>query len=196
MLDSLLILGGKTTWLIVPILLAGLVHIAVVRGRWLKSFAWPIDGGRRFRGRRIFGDNKTFRGFVVMTGATAVFFGVQVLLCHLYPTISSWGFVDYRGTTWWRDGGVYGLGYVIGELPNSFLKRQLQIGAGQRGTGKWGPIFLVLDHIDSYFGLLLTMSVLFLPSLRIAVAYFIAFLVMHLLFNVIAVLVGVKVRVF
>ena len=38
---------------------------------WFKSprsarFALPLDGGRTFRGRRLFGSNKTWKGFVVM----------------------------------------------------------------------------------------------------------------------------------
>src|SRR5262245_38527602 len=37
-----------------------------------KRFTRPLDGGRTFRGRRILGDNKTTRGFVVIVPATAL----------------------------------------------------------------------------------------------------------------------------
>ena len=39
-----------------------------------RSSCSPLDGGLTFRGRRMFGENKTARGFVVMVPATALAF--------------------------------------------------------------------------------------------------------------------------
>lgn len=44
---------------------------------------------------------------------------------------------------------VFGLGYVLGELPNSFLKRRLEITAGRTGAGLVGGFFFLLDQADS-----------------------------------------------
>ena len=42
----------------------------VLKFRWLESLRVPLDGGATWRGRRIFGDNKTVRGAVVMIGVS------------------------------------------------------------------------------------------------------------------------------
>ena len=39
-----------------------------------RAFALPLDGGATLRGRRIFGSNKTLRGFVVMVPAAGFAF--------------------------------------------------------------------------------------------------------------------------
>lgn len=46
----------------VPAYLANMSPV-LVRG-WFPALSTPIDGGRTFRGRRILGDHKTWRGSV------------------------------------------------------------------------------------------------------------------------------------
>ena len=57
----------KVLWLAVPVMIAAAVHIAVIKLDWLKLLKKPIDGGRSFREKRIFGDNKTWRGLIIYT---------------------------------------------------------------------------------------------------------------------------------
>lgn len=44
---------------------------------------------------------------------------------------------------------VLGLGYVLGELPNSFAKRRLGIAPGLQGRGPLGLLFFIFDQLDS-----------------------------------------------
>ena len=54
-------------WLAVPVIVAGLVHLVVLRLDLLPGLRrLPIDGGATFRGRRLFGDNKTWRRFLLV----------------------------------------------------------------------------------------------------------------------------------
>ena len=56
----------QLSWVAVPVIVSGLVHLLVLKRDLLPGLrALPIDGGARFRGRRVFGDNKTWRGAVV-----------------------------------------------------------------------------------------------------------------------------------
>jgi len=60
-------------WLALPIIAAGLVHLAVMTLDLLPGLRrLPLDGGLTLRGRRLFGDNKTWRGAVVTIGTTTV----------------------------------------------------------------------------------------------------------------------------
>jgi CDP-diglyceride synthetase len=147
-------------FLIVAFSLAGLVHSAWLASTASRRFSVAIDGGRRFRGRRVFGDNKMVRGFVVMTPAAGLsFWTLAVLLDALSPALraSLWplsnGQLALLGT--WA-----GLGFMLGELPNSFVKRQLDIAPGAPASGgARGVVGFVADRVDSIIGMLLAISV-------------------------------------
>jgi CDP-diglyceride synthetase len=118
----------EVVWVFLPLLGAFIAHAPVLRFGLFPGLARPIDGGATFRGRRIFGDNKTWRGAIVMTS------GVVAAACLLAQAPAYWSRlpegIQHAGP--WVFGLLLGLGAVVGELPNSFLKRQLDIGAGHR----------------------------------------------------------------
>src|SRR5205085_2257383 len=97
-----------------------------------RRFSYPIDGGRTYRGTRIFGEHKTLRGFVVMVPAAAVSFAVLAAAIGDLPHAGLWP-LTFAGYAWL--GGWAGLGFMAGELPNSFVKRQLGIRPGQSRQG-------------------------------------------------------------
>ena len=91
----------------------------------------PLDGGRTFRGKRLFGDNKTWRGAVVTIGTTTLAAWALAQLsacCWPLPTLVP--FAETHPVVW---GLLLGTGYIVGELPNSFAKRQLGISPGAAG---------------------------------------------------------------
>jgi CDP-archaeol synthase len=130
---------------------------------WLASplsrrFARPLDGGRTFRGRPLFGTNKNIRGFMVMVPAAGVAFAlVAAAFMALGP--QSAGLWPGSASRYMLLGIWAGFGFMLGELPNSFLKRQLDIAPGRRAAGAFaGPAFLVLDHLDSIVGMLVALA--------------------------------------
>jgi hypothetical protein len=57
-------------------------------------------------------------------------------------------------------GAVAGLGFMVGELPNSFVKRQLDIAPGQAPGGSFATIVcFIADRVDSILGMLVALSV-------------------------------------
>ena len=60
----------RVRWVFLPVLGAALAHAPVLRFDLLRALKQPIDARTTFRGRRLFGDNKTWRG------AAAMFSGV------------------------------------------------------------------------------------------------------------------------
>jgi hypothetical protein len=141
-------------WLAVPVIVSGLVHLAVMKLDLFPGLrAMPIDGGATFRGRRVFGDNKTWRGAVVtiatVTASAWALAGLNDCCIHL-PTLVP--LAELHPAAW---GCLLGTGYIVGELPNSFAKRQLDIGPGASGQGFAGRVFWVVDQLDSLAGMLL-----------------------------------------
>ena len=136
-------------------LLAAFVLAGSAQALWLASdasrqWAWPLDGGRTFRGRRLLGDNKTARGFVVMVPATGLAFLVLALAGSGTPGLWPLTPLQYLGL-----GMLAGAGCMLGELPNSFVKRQLRIPPGSPAAGPVArPLFFVVDRLDSTLGVL------------------------------------------
>lgn len=148
-----------TTLLIAGFMLAGLAQAVWLSSALARRFAWPLDAGLFVRGRRLFGDNKTVKGFIVMVPATAVSIAVVAALI---------GAGGYSAAMWSLDtpgfamvGLVAGLGFMAGELPNSFVKRQLGVAPGAPAAGPIaGPLFAVADRIDSALGTLIALSLI------------------------------------
>jgi CDP-2,3-bis-(O-geranylgeranyl)-sn-glycerol synthase len=136
--------------------LAGMAQTAWFAAPLSRRFSQPIDRGATFRGSRIFGEHKTLRGFVVMVPAAAVSFAALAAAIGDPQQAGLWPLTvaGYAGL-----GACAGLGFMAGELPNSFLKRQLGIrpGEGPR-TRIAAAAQFVADRIDSGLGMLLAVS--------------------------------------
>jgi hypothetical protein len=136
--------------------LAGMAQTAWFAAPLSRRFSQPIDRGATFRGSRIFGEHKTLRGFVVMVPAAAVSFAALAVAIGDPQQAGLWPLpvAGYAGL-----GACAGLGFMLGELPNSFLKRQLGIrpGAGPRQRVA-AAVQFVADRIDSGLGMLLAVS--------------------------------------
>jgi CDP-diglyceride synthetase len=92
----------------------------------------------------------------------------------------------------WLFGCLLALGFVLGELPNSFLKRQLAIAPGARQRSALGVALALFDQADFVPGIWLTLSPLwFMPPAEVAIVFATALLV-HLLINVIGYAIGAR----
>jgi hypothetical protein len=181
-----------TVFVFAAFVLAGAAQTA-----WLKSgrgARWqvPLDGYRRFRGRRIFGDNKTWNGFIVMVPATGIAFLVTSAVmanwfsCQIW-SISPLGYLLL--------GGWAGFWFMAGELPNSFMKRQFGILPGQPAPRGWKRnLCFVLDQIDSVVAGIASLVVwVKVPALTWILVLGLGGVV-HWLFNVALLVLGVKAR--
>ncbi len=181
-------------WLALPVIAAGLVHLAVLRLDLLPTLRrLPIDGGATFRGKRLFGDNKTWRGAVVTITTMAVAAWAVAELhecCWRLPTLVP--FAETHPALW---GLLLGTGYIVGELPNSFLKRQLGIGPGESGQGFAGRLFWVVDQVDSLVGMLVFALPVWQPPPGVVALVFGIMLVAHPVSAWIMMLFGLKDRV-
>jgi CDP-archaeol synthase len=193
-----LALVGQSFWLAVAVAVTGILHMVVVKKRWLAALATPIDGGRTLGGLPIFGDNKTWRGVFVMIVGSAALGAFQGLLGGAWAERSGAACMDFgalgahaglpRGPLAFAFGyalvnAVNGLGYALGELPNSFAKRRLQITPGKMGAGLLGGCFFLLDQADSVLAALGLGALVFGYGWKIFLVGSVCLTLLHLAIN-------------
>jgi len=150
---------ARALFIVVAFVLAGLVHSAWLGSRWSRRLLIPLDGGARIRGRRVFGENKTVRGFVVMVPAAAVAFWLMYLVAAAIAPSAIESLWHLSAVGYAVLGAWAGLGFMLGELPNSFVKRQLDVAPGQAPRGSVAAIVsFVVDRLDSIIGMLLAIT--------------------------------------
>ncbi len=141
----------RAVWLTAPILIAGLVHVAVITLDLAPGLARPIDAGRRWRGLPVLGSNKTWRGFLVMPIATAITIATQQALAARSPRLAAIAPLAYPAPPPWIVGAICGTAYVVAELPNSFAKRRLGIAPGMSAP-RARSVQYIVDQLDSVVG--------------------------------------------
>ncbi len=149
-------------FLIAILVCAGATNMSFVKAPLLQGLSRPMDGGVVLRdGKRLFGDNKTWKGFFGMIAITAIWLAVAGGLAADYQWVKDLSLIPFAefkipGTVW-LFGALWGLAYVLAELPNSFLKRRIDILPGENASGMKGFSCLVLDQADSVIACVLVL---------------------------------------
>jgi hypothetical protein len=183
-------------FILITFILSGVVHVLWLSHPLSERFSAPVDGGRTFRDRRIFGDNKKMRGFMIMPPAAALTF---YLFAQMRSALPDW----YAEGLWSMSDGrfallglIAGCCFMLGELPNSFIKRQFGIESGQAAEQPLCRIIAaVADRLDSIIGTLIGIS-LFVPLPLMSCVYVVLLGPgLHLLFSAFLFYTKVKERV-
>lgn len=147
---ALEILG--TLYVLLPLLGAAIAHGACMKYGWLGFLARPMDAGRTFRGRPIFGHSKTFRGPIMVAVGSAIVYALQRGPLHQLDAFRSIELVDYAELPGWWFAALAGAVAELFELPNSFSKRRLGIEPGGTSAGPLGVLFYLWDQLDVLLG--------------------------------------------
>ena len=174
---------------------AGLVQTFWLRSRVSSWFEIPLDGGRSIRGKPIFGENKTWRGFVMMIPAVGGLFTCLGFIRTLLPSDLANGLWALSILEYGLLGCWVGFGFMAAELPNSFVKRQLGIRPGATAIHRWGQsLCFVFDQVDSIAGGLLALAVV-VPTPILTWVYILAVgAALHWWFNLLLFFLGMKAR--
>lgn len=182
---------GRTAWVILPVAIAGAVHSVVIGRDLLPRLKKPLDFGVPLGGEPLLGENKTFRGPFVMTVATAVSAWALAFVSHPDRFPLSFTFLSRPGPAF-RFGLLAGMGYSLGELPNSFVKRRLHIPAGGRPKGTGKALCYLVDQVDSVAGTVLLMWVVYSPPRRVLASILVLGTLVHVGIDMLLYLFGVK----
>ena len=169
--------------MIAVVLLGGIAHAIVLHRDLLAGLRIPLDGGIEVGGHRVFGDNKTVRGVLVMVGGCALAGAVVFSVAPPGPQRPAWG--------WALVGAALGSGYVAAELPNSFVKRRLAIAPGEEGHGATQRL---VDQLDSVLGVTAVAWILLPLDVADVVLLVVLGTSIHLLFDRVLHRTGIKRR--
>lgn len=163
----------------IPVTLAAILHMVAVKINLFPFLKLPLDFHKTYNGKRIFGDHKTFRGVILMIIFSV--FGVYFLqfLVYKFDSIERLNILLFDQYSPIFYGVLFGLGYTIAELPNSFAKRQIEIPEGKRGS-----IFnIIMDQIDSPIGCMIIIAAFSNMSVEFFIFGLFFSLIIHLVIN-------------
>ncbi len=117
---------------LVPLIFSNVLHMIVIKRDLFQCLKQPIS-------RKLFGTNKTCRGFVFVSFANAfLLYSINFIF-------------DLKLAYAFYVGFMLGFAYMLFELPNSFMKRRLGIQSGEQANSN-KILFSLLDKMDSAFG--------------------------------------------
>jgi hypothetical protein len=159
--------------IIIPLVISNIAHMLIVKFNLFAILSIPIS-------RQYFGKNKTWRGFISLSVLNSFVMG---FFCLFFPSESILSpFVA---------GLLFGLVYMLFELPNSFLKRKMNIAPGESAPSH-KKLFQLLDKSDSGLGVTLLAFWLFKLSLGEAFILFITSVIIHVAFSVLLLKTNIK----
>ena len=126
---------------------------------------YPVDFGKKWRGKPIFGSHKTFRGFFFGILATIAVVYLQRFIYVKSAYFRSIAYIDYTQYNMLLFGFLIGFGILFGDLVKSFIKRRL----GKKPGESWFP----WDQLDCVIGVLIILSPYYFPPWQFIVFLFI-----------------------
>lgn len=174
-------------WFFLPAGAANVAPILAAHMPWLQRFDAPIDGGAHYRGKRVFGAHKTWRGLVSGVIAGTLVLGLQQVLVGEFSWLRSLtDQVDYVSLPTLLMGPLFAVGALGGDAIESFFKRQRGI---QPGRG-WFPF----DQTDYIIGGAITTTPFVSLSIWQYAWLLVLWLVVHVVSTVIGYFLGLKER--
>jgi CDP-archaeol synthase len=129
--------AAPAAWAFAPVLGGPLAHAPVLRFDLAPRLRRPIARG-------LFGENKTWRGAIVMTAGTMLA-SVALARVPAYRLRLPRAVADADPV---MVGCLLGSASWLGELPNSFVKRRLGIPPGAQRASALGVLISVYDQAD------------------------------------------------
>lgn len=160
--------------LFLPAGLANMTPIFASRLPLLRHWKQPLDFGASYRGKPVFGKNKTWRGLITGTLMAAL----------LGYVLSQTLLQDYDSRQYTLMAGCMGFGALLGDAIESFFKRMRGIQSGQ----PWFPF----DQTDYIIGGLLLSAPFGILSVGMMAWIFVLYFGLHLVSSYIGYLLGLK----
>ncbi|MFV8753661.1 CDP-archaeol synthase [Nannocystaceae bacterium ST9] len=187
---------AQALWLALPVTLAGLTHVIAIKRDLLAELARiRLDGGLEFRGRPLFGANKTLRGAMIMIAACVAWTLVVDAVALGLGLDPSLRFIPLAQLGSLGLGLALGVAYIVGELPNSFIKRQLDIDPGEPAPERLRRLFWLADQVDSTIAVLIALAVWRVPSPAFVLTLLLVTVLVHPAVAAIMVALGLKRRI-
>ena len=130
-------------WLGLALFLAGLLEALLWKTPLFNLVNFPIHS-------QLFGENKKWRGLISLPITHLVSVGLFQIGEQNFLSIPN-NLIAFSSFNWLEYGLLVGFIFNLSELPNSFIKRRLQIPPGDESN----KLFVFFDNMDSTYGTLI-----------------------------------------
>ena len=154
--------------------------MAAVYSRRFDILNYPLDFGLSIRTERVFGDNKTWRGMVFGVLVGQIAFLVQLLIDAAFDIAI---LNSHLALPLWL-GAAMSAGAILGDAIESYVKRRIRIGPGQK--------LVVWDQIDFILGAAVVSFAFWQAGLVAFIIMLAVVLVVTMVIQRIAYVVGIK----
>lgn len=174
-------------WFFLPAGIANGSPVIAAKLPGLRHWEAPIDMHWTYRGKRLLGAHKTWRGLLVaMLMSTLTLWLQQVLVRHTSWAATLTNQVDYSVLPTLVLGPLFGLGALGGDAIESFFKRQRNVAPGKG----WFPF----DQTDYIIGGALVTAPFVHLNVRQYVELLLLWLLVHVVVTYLGYLVGLRDR--
>jgi CDP-diglyceride synthetase len=173
-------------WFFLPAGFANVAPILASKIPLLSLWNTPIDLGLVYKGKQLFGSNKTWRGLVFGILVSEVIFLLEKRLSQDFGSFSTYLTSIQFDQLPFIFGILLGFGVIAGDAIESFFKRQRGILPGD----SWFPF----DQTDYIVGGCLAVSIVTVMPVIIYLWVLVAWFIMHLLFSYLGFLLHFKAK--
>ena len=181
-------------------IIAGCVNMIWCKLNILKKYNIPMDCKKNFiDGKRIFGDNKTWKGFfgyIILNILCSILLGFVWSIFNLDDM--NFFYTKIPNTIYNNCfiGLLLGLGYSLFELPNSFFKRRINVEPGKSPKGIKKIFFIFLDQADSVIGCCTVLNLFYKMTCSFYIMYILLGAFTHIVFNILLYFLGLRKNMF
>jgi len=174
---------------LLPVIIAGALNMVWCKLHLIKLLERPIDNNKVLKdGNRLFGDNKTWKGLAGMVVLGVVCTVIWGLICSgsAYLSEHNYMYRNYDNTIVYNIimGILLGLGYALFELPNSFVKRRMNIAPGKSNKNLRGVLTIFFDQADSVIGCTLVLCLVYRMSVLLFIGFIFLGALTHIVLNI------------
>ncbi len=119
------------------------------------GFKTPLDFGKNWRGKPILGPHKTWRGLTAAVIFSLIVVFLQKYLYNEFSWVRTISLIPYNEINIWLIGLLIGLGVMVGDAAESFIKRRMKVAPGSK--------FFPWDQIDALIGGLVFLAIVYVP---------------------------------
>lgn len=181
-------------------ILAGITNSLFCKSNLLLSLKKPLDFNKNFIDKkRIFGNHKTFKGLFGYIFFNIIFSILLGFIFNIFKINEYNFFYVYHENILSYNlliGFLLGLFYALFELPNSFIKRRLDIEPGKSLKGIKKIFFVFIDQADSIFGIALVVWFFYPLGIKIYLLYILIGAFTHIIINMLLYFLHVRKNMF
>jgi len=166
-------------WFFLPAAMANMTPIPIAKTPYLRDLNAPIDHGLYYRGKRLLGPHKTWRGLITgIIFATVTLWLQQLGIEHNAWLHSATAEVNYAALPTLILGPLFAIGALGGDAIESFFKRQRGVAPGHG----WFPF----DQIDYIIG----GAIVSMPFVQLTVSQYMWLILLWLIVHIAAGYIG------